>query len=52
MIKEQKVKSITGKEISICPHSICVHGDNPKALNFVKLIRERLLQENIKIEAL
>ncbi len=52
MIKEQKVKTITGKEISICPHSICVHGDNPKALNFVKVIRQRLLQENIKIEAL
>ena len=52
MIKEEKVKTITGKEISICPHSICVHGDNPKALNFVKVIRQRLLQENIKIEAL
>ncbi|MBP5443568.1 MAG: 5-oxoprolinase subunit PxpA, partial [Treponema sp.] len=24
MIKEQKVKTITGKEITICPHSICV----------------------------
>ena len=52
MIKDQKVKTITGKEITIRPHSICVHGDNPKALNFVKLIRQRLFQENIKIEAL
>ena len=52
MIKEHKVKAITGKEIEIKPDSICVHGDNPKALNFVKVIRQRLLQENIKIEAL
>ena len=52
MIKEQKVKAITGKEIEIKPDSICVHGDNPKALNFVKVIRDRLIQENIKIEAL
>ena len=52
MIKEHKVKAITGKEIEIKPDSICVHGDNPKALNFVKVIRERLIKENIKIEAL
>lgn len=52
MIKFHKVKAVTGKEIEICPDSICVHGDNPKALNFVKIIRERLLSENIKIETL
>ena len=52
MVKEHKVKAITGKEIEIKPDSICVHGDNPKALNFVKVIRERLIKENIKIEAL
>ena len=52
MIKFGKVQAITGKEIEIKPDSICVHGDNPKALNFVKLIRQRLTQENIKIEAM
>ncbi len=52
MIKLGKVQTITGKEIEIKPDSICVHGDNPKALNFVKLIRQRLTQENIKIEAI
>ena len=52
MIKFHKVKSVTGKEIEICPDSICVHGDNPKALNFVRIIRERLLGENIQIESL
>ncbi len=52
MIKNGKVKAITGKEIEIKPDSVCVHGDNPKALNFVKIIHERLIQENIKIEAL
>ena len=52
MIKLGKVQTITGKENEIKPDSICVHGDNPKALNFVKLIRQRLTQENIKIEAM
>lgn len=52
MIKTGRVKSVTGKEIEIRPDSICVHGDNPKALNFVCLIRERLISEGINIEAL
>ena len=52
MIKLGKVQTITGKEIEIKPDSICIHGDNPKALNFVKFIRQRLTQENIKIEAM
>lgn len=49
MVKYGKVQAITGKEISIEPDSVCVHGDNPKALGFVKLIRKRLLQEQIDV---
>ena len=52
MIKEQKVTSITGKEISIKADSICVHGDGEKALLFVKKIREKLESENILIQKL
>lgn len=49
MVKHGKVKAITGREIPIQPDSVCVHGDNPKALGFVKLIRKRLLQEQIDV---
>ena len=49
MVKENSVISITGKEISLTPHSICVHGDNPSAVAFVRSIRERLTAENITI---
>lgn len=52
MIKNGTVTAVTGKEISINPDSICVHGDNPKALGFVQKIRERLLNDNILIESL
>ena len=52
MIKENKVTSINGKEIEIIPQSICVHGDNLKALEFVKKIRETLEKEGILIEPL
>ncbi len=51
MIKYGKIKTVTGKEIEIRADSVCVHGDNPKALNFVKYIHKKLNEENIKIEA-
>ena len=38
MIKEGKVKAITGKDIDIEVDSICVHGDGEKAILFVKEI--------------
>ena len=41
-----------GKEIEIIPQSICVHGDNLKALEFVKKIRETLEREGILIKPL
>ena len=52
MILEHKVTSINGKEIEICPDSVCVHGDSPKALLFVKKIRAALEAEGITIQPL
>jgi UPF0271 protein len=49
MIKESKVTTITGKDISIKVDSICVHGDGAKALEFVKKIKLSLEAENIEI---
>lgn len=49
MIKEGKVESIEGKDIDIKADSICVHGDNPKAVEFVNKIRETLISEGIEI---
>ena len=43
MIKEGKVTSITGKELDIKGDTLCVHGDGPKALAFVKRVRDCLL---------
>lgn len=49
MVKEGKVESINGNHIEIKADSICVHGDNPKALEFVKNIRETLISEGVEI---
>ena len=52
MVKEGKVESINGNDIAIKADSICVHGDNPKALEFVKNIRETLIAEAVEIKNL
>lgn len=49
MVKENKVEDINGKDIDIKADSICVHGDNPKAIEFVKRIRAELIKEGINI---
>lgn len=52
MIKENKVVTADGKEIDIVADSICVHGDNPEALEFVKNIRKGLEDEGIVVKPL
>lgn len=49
MIKHKRVKSISGNYISINPQSVCVHGDNEKALLFVKKIRAGFEEQGIEI---
>lgn len=52
MVKEGKVTAINGEDIDINVDSICVHGDNPDAVEFVALIREELLKAKIEIKPL
>ncbi len=52
MIKEGTVTSMTGEVVPLTAESICVHGDNKKALEFVEMIHQRLEDENICIGAL
>ena len=52
MVKEHKVTACDGTDIEIAPDSICVHGDNEKALAFVTRIRSALEAEGIGIAPL
>ena len=49
MVTEGKVTAITGEEVSIQADSICVHGDNPSAVEFVKNIRAALTAQGVAI---
>lgn len=52
MVKEGKVTAITGEEIDIVVDSICIHGDNPEAVEFAKSINNALHQESVSIAKL
>lgn len=52
MVLEGKVTTIDGKEIPIVADSICVHGDNPEAVKFVKEIKESLISSGIEVKSL
>lgn len=43
MIKEGKVKTVSGKEIPIVAETICIHGDGEHAVEFAKVIFQTLL---------
>jgi 5-oxoprolinase (ATP-hydrolysing) subunit A len=49
MIKKGKVTAVDGTEIDITADTICVHGDNPNAIEFTKELRLALTKENILI---
>ena len=51
MVTEGKVTAVTGKDIDLRADSICVHGDTPEALAFIRCIRETLEKNGIGIGA-
>ncbi|MDN5322512.1 MAG: 5-oxoprolinase (ATP-hydrolyzing) subunit [Clostridia bacterium] len=52
MVTEGKVTAVNGEDIPIKADSICVHGDNPQAIAFVKEIRKALIEMDVTIEPL
>jgi UPF0271 protein len=52
LVKENKVKSLSGDMISIKAETICLHGDGKHAVAFAKKIRSTLIEEGIDIKAI
>jgi len=52
MVREGKVRSVNGEDIDITAQTICVHGDTPEAVEFVKRIRSELKREGVEVTAL
>jgi UPF0271 protein len=51
ILEEGKVRAVDGTEIAISAQTVCVHGDNPQAVEFVRKLRERLELEEVVIAA-
>lgn len=49
MVLHKKVTAMNGEDISINADSICVHGDNPQAVNLTRAIRSALQDNNVKV---
>ncbi len=52
MVKEGKVRSVTGKDVDIKADSVCVHGDDEKALIFVRELKAALIKEGVEIRTI
>jgi UPF0271 protein len=50
MVTEGKVVSANGKDVAIQADSVCVHGDDTKALIFVRKIRAALEAAGVRVE--
>lgn len=49
MVKDGKVTTVDGSEIQIQADTICVHGDEPTALEFVQKLRQESQQAGVEI---
>lgn len=49
MVKDGGVRAINGEWVELRVDTICVHGDNPKAVEIAKHVREVLEREGVKI---
>jgi len=51
MLREAKVRSIEGRDVDVRAETICVHGDTPGAVEFVRELRAQLEHESVRITA-
>ncbi|WPZ19774.1 5-oxoprolinase subunit PxpA [Geobacillus subterraneus] len=52
MIRDRRVRSVQGTDVSIEADTVCLHGDNEQAVRFAKRLRETLQKEGVAIEAM
>ncbi|MCP8617838.1 5-oxoprolinase subunit PxpA [Salirhabdus salicampi] len=50
MVTEGKVTAVNGEQVAVEANTICVHGDGPKALQFVMQLKQTLEEHNVIIE--
>ncbi|GAB3294085.1 LamB/YcsF family protein [Hymenobacter tenuis] len=51
MVKESRVRALSGEEVTIQADTVCLHGDGAHALEFAQQIRAALREEGIAVRA-
>ncbi len=51
MVAEGKIPALDGGEVAVVAETLCVHGDNPEAVEIAKAIRNALTKAGIEIAA-
>jgi 5-oxoprolinase (ATP-hydrolysing) subunit A len=51
MLREGKVRSVDGVDVDVRAETICLHGDNPEAVEFARTLRSRLEKEGVTLRA-
>ena len=51
MLRQGKVRSVDGVDVDVRAETICLHGDNPEAVDFARVLRSRLEKEGVGIRA-
>ncbi len=49
LVKEGVIRSAEGKDIHLTAHSICLHGDNPAAVEMARHIRKALEENGVEV---
>ena len=52
LITRNNVNAVSGKAVPVKADTICLHGDGVHAVEFARMIYERLQKENIKVETI
>ncbi|MGM0411314.1 MAG: LamB/YcsF family protein, partial [Bacillota bacterium] len=52
MVKKGEVETIDGKKLELKADTICVHGDNPAAVDLVKELTTAMKENNIEVTAM
>jgi UPF0271 protein len=51
ILSEGKVRAVDGSDVPVSANTVCVHGDNPEAVEFVRQVRARLEFDDVMIAA-
>jgi UPF0271 protein len=52
MVGEGRVRTLQGSDMQVQADTLCIHGDEPNAVEFAKLIRQALEADGVRVAAI